>query len=320
MNKTLCKLCCCFIVKKRNRVHFMKKHLSPSLDSVSADLSSIRQIVELNFDVTKIPPAQGNLKLIQDSSVALLNHFNDICRKHNIKYWLDSGTLIGYVRHNGFIPWDDDIDVCMLREDYEKLHSILDLEFGDGFKYAHGEITRLYYKNTPAQVDVFPVDIGYKKDILQGEERKRFIQTLNLIKSQMSFKWEMSLSQLPACSKEEVEKTLAQKSTLFNGLPSVEKGFLFFGIETGVKNRCLFSWEDVFPLKEANFLGIDCYIPQNEPYYLYSLYGDYMVIPSHAKAEHSDIIGRLTMESYKNCQALIKKYYPRNSDEVKSSR
>lgn len=59
----------------------------------------------------------GQAKLVM---LKLLRVFDEICRKNNLKYWLDGGTLIGAIRHNGFIPWDDDIDVAMLSDDYEK--------------------------------------------------------------------------------------------------------------------------------------------------------------------------------------------------------
>lgn len=54
----------------------------------------------------------------------LLVKFDEVCKKHNIRYWLDSGTLLGAVRHKGFIPWDDDIDVVIMRDGYEKLLEI----------------------------------------------------------------------------------------------------------------------------------------------------------------------------------------------------
>ena len=57
---------------------------------------------------------------MQTAELKILDSFLDICEKHRLRYYLNAGTLLGAVRHQGFIPWDDDIDVCMPRPDYER--------------------------------------------------------------------------------------------------------------------------------------------------------------------------------------------------------
>ena len=78
----------------------------------------------------------GTLRDIQLLYVELLRFIDNVCKKHEINYWLDGGTLLGAVRHGGFIPWDDDVDLTMLRKDYNKLLEVLPLEISkhDYFK------------------------------------------------------------------------------------------------------------------------------------------------------------------------------------------
>ncbi len=72
-----------------------------------------------------------SVKEAQKVMLEILIAFDGICRKHALTYWLDHGTLLGAVRHEGFIPWDDDLDVTMPREDYEKFLRIAPSELPD---------------------------------------------------------------------------------------------------------------------------------------------------------------------------------------------
>lgn len=67
-----------------------------------------------------------DVKIIQKLNLDLMCEFDEFCRENKIKYNLGGGTLIGAVRHKGFIPWDDDVDIMMMRKDYERLLSLRD--------------------------------------------------------------------------------------------------------------------------------------------------------------------------------------------------
>lgn len=73
------------------------------------------------------------LKLVQNAELYILKEIKRICEKHDIKYFLTGGTMLGAVRHQGFIPWDDDIDIAMVREEYERFLSVAPTELGEEF-------------------------------------------------------------------------------------------------------------------------------------------------------------------------------------------
>ncbi len=79
------------------------------------------------------------MKKVWAVELDLLAEFARVCEKHGLKWWIDAGTLLGAVRHKGFIPWDDDIDVIMMREDYDRLRKIAPEEFAYPYHLATPE-------------------------------------------------------------------------------------------------------------------------------------------------------------------------------------
>lgn len=92
----------------------------------------------------KYNPDGSDLRKIQLRALEILKVVDLICKKHNIPYWLEGGALLGAVRHEGFIPWDDDIDIQILRKDYKKLLKILQKDLPDNLVVQSRETDEMY--------------------------------------------------------------------------------------------------------------------------------------------------------------------------------
>lgn len=87
----------------------------------------------------------AKMKQVWAVEMDLLSELLSVCKKNNLPCFVDAGTLLGTIRHKGFIPWDDDIDVCLFRKDYDKLVEIAEDEFRDPYKFQCYYMEENYY-------------------------------------------------------------------------------------------------------------------------------------------------------------------------------
>ncbi len=278
----------------------------------NTQLHHLEDIIQATHDITTLPPAHGHLRLIQQSAVVLLKKLNDICRRHDLSFWMDYGSLLGTVRHQGFIPWDDDMDVSMLRSDYDRLLPILEKEFcKDGFHFSKGDIIRLFYKGIPAQVDIFPYDQATETEppVMGTDEFTELYQWMENVH------WHVFQPDYSKLDTQEDTITpehfangrLVFKDTFLKGQQALPNGYLFTGVETAPPQRAFFRYDWIFPLQKARFEGMDVLIPQKADLYLRQYYNDYMAFPRDCYPKHSSIMGRLNTQTILDMHELTRK-------------
>ncbi len=120
---------------------------------------------------------ETELKQLQKIELELLMEFHRICTKHGIKYSIDGGTLLGAVRHKGFIPWDDDADVIMVRSEYEKFKKIYETELDkdrfyfqdmdntEGYRWGYGKLRRKDTRFVRLNQEHMPYEQGIFMDV-----------------------------------------------------------------------------------------------------------------------------------------------------------
>lgn len=242
------------------------------------------------IDITKVPPAQGLLRDIQLANLALLKELTYVCEKNNFKYILDAGTLLGAIRHTGFIPWDDDIDILMFREDYEKIVSAFKNTTRNSDIYAeyHRDkdtnsqyFIKIKHKKCPfLGVDIFPLD-SYGKHLSLKEQLKATNKICKILKH---LKKEINPNISNKETKTILTKTMKEKILLSS---TNENGDFVYGVDFAHKLKNWFLDRDiVLPLRKIQFEDSK-YTTVNKPKeFLKNIYGDYMKYPKKMKILH----------------------------------
>lgn len=253
-----------------------------------------------------------NLKEQKGILINILKNIDEFCEENNIKYYLTGGTLLGAIRHNGFIPWDDDIDIAMFRDDYEKFVKLY--KENEDFKLLHYSTEPQYYyqfskviakktilieenlmpnMNLGAYIDVFPIDFGgndiekaYKINSvllrpwkllntikLMDEKKKRNIFKQSIVKTAKIITHPISWNF--------VVKKIDEVSQKYNNIKNSKYCGVFSVLTYGKKEIMETVW-----YKERikhNFENELFYIPKEYEKILQHFYGDYMKMPPEDK-------------------------------------
>lgn len=235
-------------------------------------------------------PDGSILRKQQMRMLEILLHIDKVCKEHNIPYWLSSGTVLGAVRHGGFIPWDDDVDIEMLREDY--------LRFEKVFKEDDDYVLQTY-KNDPYYMQPY-AKVRDKHTVLIehniGEEYKYQGCFVDIFPMEPTHKFMNFITYVPLWFM--TKHLVKYRGNWFcRTFIKCAKGCHFGSIHIlralmklvpGKKIRHTYgAWcykverykDEMFPLTTIEFEGHKFPVPCNTTAYLRRLYGDYMKIP-----------------------------------------
>lgn len=276
--------------------------------------------------ITEAPQADGPLRITQLANYQLMKEVDAYCRKHGLKLWLTFGTLLGAVRHGGFIPWDDDIDVEMTREDYNKLIQFINADTGLDF-YAEMIHTpkdcniflKIRHKKIPGIfIDITPIDetgeqLTKKQRLNLSNKIKRFRRTMNaqILKFIKTGDETKALEYIRA--KEEELFKFSQK-------PKIENSDIVWGIDFQHKVNAylVYSHSTYFPLKEIKFEDSMFYCPNDLDTFLTEMYGNYMAWPRKLYAHHFRFQKDKTLKDYYGEETFeeLKKFLNKTEEEL----
>lgn len=240
----------------------------------------------------KYNPDGSLLRTEQLRMLDILKCIDKICCKNGIRYWLSSGTLLGAVRHGGFIPWDDDLDIEMLKEDYDRLLSIIEMELPSCYVIQSHKTDKNYISNFIKIRDLKSLIVEKQAISKKYKYKGVFIDVFPLesspyILSRIAGSLFYRLCLYPL----ELSCHLYYFSSFCRVLLT-KVVFPFFRVLSIWSNKevvrhsfgSTFYLErhlkDIFPLSEIKFEDNFFPVPCNCDSYLKKIYGDYMEMPS----------------------------------------
>lgn len=237
-------------------------------------------------------------KEIQSIMLEILKYIDGVCKDNNLKYYLYAGTLLGAIRHKGFIPWDDDLDICMPRSDYNKLIKIMKKSDNKkyslkcienskkDYNYCFGkmvdnntvvkEIGKFQGEELGVWVDIFPLDgVGNNLEKAKHivEHNRKYVRQILLLEvgKKMNKKGKLlhlvGRKKLNQIFKHNLKKPSFYDSDYVADITNLEFEEVIFEKKCFIGERtCLFE-------------GMEISIPSESENLLEKIYGDYMKLP-----------------------------------------
>lgn len=290
---------------------------------MKSDTQILNEIAETSSVLHKITEEES--RQLKQMLLIMLKDFSELCNTNDIEFMLGGGSCLGAIRHQGFIPWDDDLDIMMMRKDYEKLIQLLESgALAEKYEYNTPSLkndskntflkiyrkgtldNELYNENTPFPkgifIDIFPMDSAPTNPFLQSfksiiSDCLMGVSTCVLYAQYPSIKFKEFVSKSPSAKKRynirlaigNILKIIPHRVWVywFDKFNSSTKSTGLTTIPTGRKHyKGEIQPTEVFiPVSYTLFEGIKCPIPGDSHTYLSSLYGDYMKLPPEDKRE-----------------------------------
>lgn len=263
-------------------------------------------------------PEGSKLRKNQEELLEMLIDLAAICKEHNIQWWLSSGSLLGAARHEGFIPWDDDIDITMFRRDFKRLQRIMHKLESEKYVYqsmrSDIEYTNLYGKFRKREglalttgkrhqylkykgqfIDIFSIE---KTSYFASRASKVIYDILQHPTAYIKIKW---LRRTMVRFVEFLCLFIINPILRVIGLINPRKEYHYALGMAWPKST--FFIKDILPLTTTKFEGMDMPVPKDMDAYLTNVYGDWRKMPTeeaiyrsiHSQEYRDEIFG----ENYK---------------------
>ena len=242
-------------------------------------------------------PEGSPLRRQQLVMLEMVKELDRICRKHNIPYFLYGGTLLGAIRHNGFIPWDDDLDVGLMRGEYLRLMKVLPNELPPHIVLQTNDTDKNYFyffaklRDTRSFLDEGAYDRCFKYrgifiDIFPFDKVQLPLQRIRL----QSYAYtlyrkgngsESALRKIRAltCFNRHISFPILRALSRLSGGKTLTYDF-------GIPFHIVYDEKDIFPLSTHEFEGVQLSVPGNSHHMLQSQFGNYMSLPNLDNVEH----------------------------------